>query len=88
MNNMNRFGFLIAACLRNETHATSLKESIESIQTFYPELPIVVICDFTSDPIILLQCLVKFPRVRFETDTPKVPADMLLLYYFKKNHYF
>lgn len=85
---MNRFGFLIAACLRNEDHSSALTESIESIQQFYPELPIVVICDFTSDPMILLKFIVKFPTVRFETDTPKVPADMLLLYFFKKNHYF
>ena len=85
---MTRFGFIVAACIRIQEHMSLLEACIKSILTFYSSNQIVVIVDFTSDPLLIQQIKDQFPSVLFETDVPKVPADMLMLYFFKKRHYF
>lgn len=85
---MSTFGFIIAACLRNEDHVNALKGCIDSIQTLYESQKIVVIIDFSSVIGFVLPLINSYKNVLFEIDTPHVPADMLLLHYFKEKHYF
>ncbi len=85
---MTEFGFLVAACLRGHEHLISLCENLQSIQKFHPEAATVVIFDHTSDKSLTWQAAIYFPNVLFETDTPEVPADMLMLSYLKEKRYF
>jgi|LakMenEpi03Aug12_release.lakeMendotaPanAssembly.Ray.scaffolds.fasta_scaffold158303_2 hypothetical protein len=84
----NDFGFIIATCLRTNEHVNSLHECISSIQNFHPTNIIVVVVDFTSNEEYVSDSILKFPSVIFEVNTPSVPADMLMLKYFKDKHYF
>jgi hypothetical protein len=85
---MDDFGFLVATCLRNYQHVTCLYDCLQSLKKYHPEKKVVVIVDFTSQPSFISNAIVDFPLVLFETDTPKVPADMLMLTYFHEKHYF
>lgn len=85
---MTSFGFIVATCIRTYDHMKSLEACIQSILSFYSAQQLVIIVDFTSDTSMIQQMKDLFPSVLFETDVPKVPADMLMLYFFKKHHYF
>jgi hypothetical protein len=82
------FGFIIAGCLREESHMISLQECLYSIQTFHPYQKCVVIVDFTSKKVLVEQVIQRFCNVIFECDTLPIPADMQLLKYFKEKKYF
>jgi hypothetical protein len=82
------YGFIVAACLRNESHTTSLKNCIESIKLKEESPKIVVVMDFTSSKVYVDQIVSTYPDVIFELETRHVPADMLLLHYFKEKKYF
>lgn len=85
---MRRVGFIVATCIRKSDHMKSLEICIQSILRFYTSEQIVIIVDFTSELSMIQQMKDTFPHIIFETDVPHVPADMLMLYFFKKNHYF
>ena len=82
------FGFIVAGCLREETHYTSLYNCLQSIEQFHPTEKCVVVMDFTSISTLVNKIVEQFPNVIFELDTAHYPADMQLLKYFKKRHYF
>ncbi len=84
-------GFVIAACSRTRVHLTGLYTCIYSIQQFHPNTKVVVIVDFSTPEQFVKEMKHQFrnsKNVEFITDTPKVPADMLVHYYFKKCHWF
>ena len=85
---MSTVGFIVATCVRTYEHMKSLEACIQSILVFYEPKQVVIIVDFTSNPSMIQIMQHQFPYVRFETDVPSVPADMVMLYFFKKNHYF
>jgi hypothetical protein len=85
---MSSFGFIIAACLRTAEHAESLNSCIKSIQSNYHLPKIVVVVDFSSAKALTDMIMSTHSDVLFEVDTPHVPADMLLLSYFKEKKYF
>jgi len=82
------FGFIIAGCILEEVHLTSIRKCLDSIQTFNPNNKIVVIIAFTSNKDFVNTLVKEYPDVLFETDTEPYPADMQLLKYFKEKKYF
>jgi len=82
------FGFIIAGCVRTKDHQKSLNKCLDNLRIFHPNQKRVVIVDFTSDKLLIGQSVNDYPEVIFELDTPEIPADMLLLKYFKQKHYF
>jgi predicted O-methyltransferase YrrM len=85
---IDRFGFMIAACLRTNEHLIQLHRCLSSIQTYNPKQQRVVVMDHTSSSELVALAIESNPDVRFELGTEPIPADMLLLQYFKKNKYF
>ena len=85
---MKEFGFIVASCLRTHEHKLSLYECLNSIKHHHPSRQIVVVVDFTSTKEFVDDVIREYQDVIFENDTPHVPADMLLLYFFKEKHYF
>ena len=81
---MQTFGFIVAACTRTVEHAETLKQCIQSLDNYQ----VVIIVDFTSNMELIDEISKQFPKVLFERNTPKVPADMLLLSYFYEKKYF
>ena len=77
------YGFIVAACLREQVHKESLSCCLNSIKQFHENISIVVVVDYTSEQKYITEVSIEYPTVIFETNTPNVPADMLLLYYFK-----
>lgn len=79
------FGFIVPTCIHTEIHLKTLDKCIVSIRNFYPKVPIIIIRDFTSkynitkryDSLVIL-----------ENNTPRIPADMLVYYFFKLRRYF
>ena len=82
------FGFIIAGCIREESHLTSLNDCLSSIRQFHPTNKCVVVVDFTSDKRLVKKITENFPNVIFELETPNYPADMQLLKFFKEKKYF
>ena len=82
------YGFIVAACLRTEVHKESLSCCLNSIKQFHENISIAVVIDYTSEQKYIIEVIKEFPTVIFEINTPAVPADMLLLYYFKLRRYF
>jgi hypothetical protein len=82
------YGFIVAACLREQVHKESLTCCLNSIKEFHENVSIVVVVDYTSEQQYISELIKEYPTVIFETNTPSVPADMLLLYYFKLKKYF
>jgi hypothetical protein len=82
------YGFIVAACLRTQVHKDSLSNCLNSIRQFHENIPIAVVVDYTSEQKYVTEVSIEYPTVIFETNTPNVPADMLLLYYFKLKKYF
>lgn len=88
---MFSFGFIIPVCVRNNEHKNSINACLNSIIKYHPDNRIVLIIDFTSDRILVDVLKKEYcdnKNIIFEDDTKKIPADMILLYYFKKNKYF
>ena len=81
------YGFIIAACIRDFKQQESLINCLKSTNYHNPEFVKVVVVDFTSDTFLIEEVEKTFKNVIFEKETPKVPADMLLYYFFLKNHY-
>lgn len=82
------FGFMIAGCWRKPEHLTVFNECVQSIRKYNPLQKIVVVIDFTSDSELVKSAISNNPDVLFEVNTKPVPADMLLLSYFKDKRYF
>jgi hypothetical protein len=82
------FGFIIAACIREESHLNSLNDCLSSIEQFHLKNKCVVIIDFTSDKTLVKKIIENFPNVIFELETSNYPADMQLLKFFKEKKYF
>jgi hypothetical protein len=82
------FGFIVACCLREESHMISLQECLYSVQSFHPNEKYVVIVDFTSKKEFVERVIEQFRNVIFECDTLPIPADMQLLKYYKEKKYF
>jgi predicted O-methyltransferase YrrM len=85
---LDPFGFMIAACLRSIEHAIQLQRCLDSIQKYNPSQQRVVVMDHTSSDELVKLVIRSNPNVHFELPTDPIPADMLLLHYFKKNKYF
>lgn len=81
-------GFIIAACIRSEEHLIQLNTCIASIKRFNQNDKIVVVFDYTSNKELQEKCFKIHDDIIFEINTPEVPADMLLLKYFKEKKYF
>lgn len=88
IHNEETFGFMIAGCLRTKEHLYALNECVRSIKQHNPLQKIVVVIDFTSDSDFVQSAIATNSDVIFELNTQHVPADMLLLYYFKEKKYF
>lgn len=82
------YGFLIASCIRENAHLLQLNHCIQSIREKHPNQKKVVVVDFTSTNELVQSAIVNNPDVLFELSTEMIPADMLLLDYYKKNNYF
>jgi hypothetical protein len=85
---MDSFGFIIAACLHEHKHLISLNDCIQSIRRHNPFNKIVVVMDYSSKNDLKQESIQYNPEVIFELNTPNIPADMLMLHYYKENKYF
>jgi len=85
------FGFMVAICVRNMEHKNSVNKCVDSIIKYHPTDKAVLVVDFTSNSELVKELVEQYSwnnYIIFENFTEHVPADMLLLYYFKKNKYF
>ena len=91
MSSDKTFGFIIPICVRNSDHKNNAVLCLESIIKYNPYNKIILIVDFTSNVMLIKSLKERYfenKSIIFEDNTKHIPADMLLLYYFRKNKYF
>ena len=89
-NKKETFGFIITSYIHEFNHLLALDSCIKSLRDKHLEQKKIIIIDTKSNKNLVNLAINsnKYDDVIFEFSKEDIPADMLALYYYKKNKYF